>query len=95
MYRLTRAPVGPAGSAPHLQAVRRLRPLRLGGRCPCQVGEWRGPFTPCSSADALPEELLHTIAKVSGCLPHMQPPKCPHSCLADRFRLITGACNNR
>ncbi|XP_015417276.1 PREDICTED: thyroid peroxidase [Myotis davidii] len=45
--------------------------------------------------DALSEELLSTIANVSGCLPHMLPPQCPDTCLADKYRLITGACNNR
>nr|XP_051685939.1 thyroid peroxidase [Oryctolagus cuniculus] len=46
-------------------------------------------------ADVLSEELLGTIANLSGCLPHMLPPKCPNTCLADKYRLITGACNNR
>uniref|UniRef100_A0A8C4MW63 Thyroid peroxidase n=1 Tax=Equus asinus TaxID=9793 RepID=A0A8C4MW63_EQUAS len=45
--------------------------------------------------DALSEDLLNMIANMSGCLPHMLPPKCPRTCLADRYRLITGACNNR
>ncbi|XP_053780623.1 thyroid peroxidase isoform X1 [Desmodus rotundus] len=45
--------------------------------------------------DALPADVLSTIANVSGCLAHMLPPRCPHSCLADKYRLITGACNNR
>nr|KAF6308580.1 thyroid peroxidase [Myotis myotis] len=45
--------------------------------------------------DALSEELLSTIANVSGCLPHMLPPQCPDTCLADKYRLVTGACNNR
>lgn len=68
-------------------------------RSPRQVlgqGAWphRG-FTPMCSPDALSEELLSTIANVSGCLPHMRPPQCPDTCLADKYRLITGACNNR
>ncbi|XP_037668902.1 thyroid peroxidase isoform X2 [Choloepus didactylus] len=45
--------------------------------------------------DALSEDLLNTIANISGCLPYMLPPKCPNSCLASKYRLITGACNNR
>uniref|UniRef100_A0A8C3WJG6 Thyroid peroxidase n=1 Tax=Catagonus wagneri TaxID=51154 RepID=A0A8C3WJG6_9CETA len=45
--------------------------------------------------DALSEDLLSTIANLSGCLPHMLPPSCPHTCLAHKYRLITGACNNR
>ncbi|KAM5318229.1 thyroid peroxidase [Glossophaga mutica] len=45
--------------------------------------------------DALPADVLSTIANVSGCLAHMLPPRCPDSCLADKYRLITGACNNR
>uniref|UniRef100_A0A2K6GJJ4 Thyroid peroxidase n=1 Tax=Propithecus coquereli TaxID=379532 RepID=A0A2K6GJJ4_PROCO len=45
--------------------------------------------------DVLSEELLSIVANVSGCLPYMLPPKCPNTCLADKYRLITGACNNR
>ncbi|KAM4867311.1 thyroid peroxidase [Thomomys bottae] len=45
--------------------------------------------------DVLPEELLSMIANLSGCLPYMLPPKCPNTCLASKYRLITGACNNR
>ncbi|XP_043844300.1 thyroid peroxidase [Dromiciops gliroides] len=45
--------------------------------------------------DVLSADLLNTIAKVSGCLPYMLPPKCPNTCLANKYRLITGACNNR
>uniref|UniRef100_A0A8C6MG49 Thyroid peroxidase n=1 Tax=Moschus moschiferus TaxID=68415 RepID=A0A8C6MG49_MOSMO len=44
--------------------------------------------------DALSEALLSTIANLSGCLPHMLPPRCPDTCLANKYRLITGACNN-
>ncbi|XP_054584076.1 thyroid peroxidase [Eptesicus fuscus] len=54
---------------------------------------YRRPSQP--PTDALSEELLSTIANVSGCLPHMLPPQCPDTCLADKYRLITGACNNR
>ncbi|KAB0347655.1 hypothetical protein FD754_012512, partial [Muntiacus muntjak] len=45
--------------------------------------------------DALSEGLLSAIANLSGCLPHMLPPRCPDTCLANKYRLITGACNNR
>ncbi|CAI9171494.1 unnamed protein product [Rangifer tarandus platyrhynchus] len=45
--------------------------------------------------DALSEGLLSAIANLSGCLPHMLPPRCPDTCLASKYRLITGACNNR
>ncbi|XP_040478807.1 thyroid peroxidase isoform X4 [Ursus maritimus] len=45
--------------------------------------------------DVLPEDVLNTIANVSGCLPYMLPPRCPNTCLASKYRLITGACNNR
>uniref|UniRef100_A0A673VBY1 Thyroid peroxidase n=1 Tax=Suricata suricatta TaxID=37032 RepID=A0A673VBY1_SURSU len=47
-----------------------------------------------SPTDVLPEDVLTTIANLSGCLPRMLPPRCPRSCLADKYRLITGACNN-
>lgn len=46
-------------------------------------------------SDVLSEELLNLIANLSGCLPHMLPPKCPDTCLANKYRHITGACNNR
>nr|XP_048295540.1 thyroid peroxidase [Myodes glareolus] len=45
--------------------------------------------------DALPADLLGTIANLSGCLPFMLPPRCPDTCLAKKYRSITGACNNR
>ncbi|XP_048208200.1 thyroid peroxidase [Perognathus longimembris pacificus] len=50
---------------------------------------------PSWPTDVLSEELLSMIANLSGCLPYMLPPKCPSTCLADKYRLITGACNNR
>ncbi|XP_023778478.1 LOW QUALITY PROTEIN: thyroid peroxidase [Cyanistes caeruleus] len=46
-------------------------------------------------ADRLSADLLTVIANISGCLPYMLPPKCPNNCLANKYRLITGACNNR
>ncbi|NWU93042.1 PERT peroxidase, partial [Upupa epops] len=45
--------------------------------------------------DLLSAALLTKIANMSGCLPYMLPPKCPNNCLANKYRLITGACNNR
>uniref|UniRef100_A0A8B9SFE0 Uncharacterized protein n=1 Tax=Apteryx owenii TaxID=8824 RepID=A0A8B9SFE0_APTOW len=45
--------------------------------------------------DLLSADLLTTIANISGCLPYMLPPKCSNNCLANKYRLITGACNNR
>uniref|UniRef100_A0A8C9NCJ5 Thyroid peroxidase n=1 Tax=Serinus canaria TaxID=9135 RepID=A0A8C9NCJ5_SERCA len=45
--------------------------------------------------DHLSSDLLTMIANISGCLPYMLPPKCPNNCLANEYRLITGACNNR
>ncbi|XP_039766081.1 thyroid peroxidase [Ornithorhynchus anatinus] len=45
--------------------------------------------------DGLPSAVMNIIANVSGCLPFMLPPKCPNTCLANKYRLITGACNNR
>ncbi|XP_054977322.1 thyroid peroxidase [Sorex araneus] len=50
---------------------------------------------PQTPTDILSGDILNTIANVSGCLPFMLPPKCPKSCLANKYRLITGACNNR
>ncbi|XP_053877464.1 thyroid peroxidase isoform X7 [Malaclemys terrapin pileata] len=46
-------------------------------------------------SDLLSTDLLSMIANISGCLPYMLPPKCPNNCLANKYRLITGACNNR
>ncbi|KAG8512396.1 Thyroid peroxidase [Galemys pyrenaicus] len=54
----------------------------------------RGRRQPRAPTDAWSEEVLTVIANLSGCLPHMLPPKCPDTCLADKYRLITGACNN-
>ncbi|XP_068792535.1 thyroid peroxidase [Struthio camelus] len=45
--------------------------------------------------DLFSADLLTMIANISGCLPYMLPPKCPNNCLANKYRLITGACNNR
>ncbi|XP_006864023.1 PREDICTED: thyroid peroxidase-like isoform X1 [Chrysochloris asiatica] len=45
--------------------------------------------------DVLSVDLLNTLANLSGCLPYMLPPKCPNTCVANKYRLITGACNNR
>ncbi|OXB70481.1 UNVERIFIED_CONTAM: hypothetical protein H355_003774, partial [Colinus virginianus] len=45
--------------------------------------------------DLLSADLLTMIANISGCLAYMLPPKCPNNCLANKYRLITGACNNR
>uniref|UniRef100_G3UXW8 Thyroid peroxidase n=1 Tax=Mus musculus TaxID=10090 RepID=G3UXW8_MOUSE len=47
------------------------------------------------STDALSADILGTIANLSGCLPFMLPPRCPDTCLANKYRPITGACNNR
>lgn len=49
----------------------------------------------CFPADVLSEALLNTIANLSGCLPHLLPLQCPDTCLANKYRLITGACTNR
>ncbi|XP_067400986.1 thyroid peroxidase [Emydura macquarii macquarii] len=46
-------------------------------------------------SDLLSADLLNMIANISGCVPYMLPPKCPNNCLANKYRLITGACNNR
>uniref|UniRef100_A0A8C0GIC9 Thyroid peroxidase n=1 Tax=Chelonoidis abingdonii TaxID=106734 RepID=A0A8C0GIC9_CHEAB len=46
-------------------------------------------------SDLLSADLPSMIANISGCLPYMLPPKCPNNCLANKYRLITGACNNR
>ncbi|XP_047601143.1 LOW QUALITY PROTEIN: thyroid peroxidase [Lutra lutra] len=55
-------------------------------------GKLRGSWPP---TDVLPEDVLNTVANVSGCLPYMLPPECPDTCLARKYRLVTGACNNR
>ncbi|XP_011380530.1 thyroid peroxidase, partial [Pteropus vampyrus] len=58
-------------------------------------GAHLGPQRSPPLTDAVSEALLTTIAQVSGCLPHLLPPQCPDTCLASKYRLITGACNNR
>nr|XP_044999444.1 thyroid peroxidase [Jaculus jaculus] len=45
--------------------------------------------------DVLSADALSTIANLSGCLPFMLPPRCPDTCLANKYRPITGVCNNR
>ncbi|XP_039914108.1 thyroid peroxidase [Hirundo rustica] len=45
--------------------------------------------------DHLSADLLTKVVNTSGCLPYMLPPKCPNNCLTNKYRLITGACNNR
>ncbi|XP_059798303.1 thyroid peroxidase isoform X1 [Balaenoptera ricei] len=54
-----------------------------------------GSAPPGPPTDVLSEDLLKMIAHLSGCQPYMLPPRCPNTCLANKFRLITGACNNR
>ncbi|XP_012373124.1 thyroid peroxidase isoform X2 [Octodon degus] len=54
-----------------------------------------GLMQPLPPPGFVSEDLLNMIANLSGCLPYMLPPKCPNTCLADKYRLITGACNNR
>ncbi|XP_075056938.1 thyroid peroxidase [Mixophyes fleayi] len=39
--------------------------------------------------------ILSIVANVTGCIPQYNPPSCVNSCLALKYRLITGACNNR
>ncbi|XP_043942725.1 thyroid peroxidase [Protopterus annectens] len=48
-----------------------------------------------STGNFLSSDDLSMIARISGCLPYMQPPSCPVNCLANKYRQITGACNNR
>ena len=73
----------------------RLRPPSL-PRVRPQVRHYERRLTRgCFSSDVLPEDVLNTIANVSGCLPYMLPPGCPNTCLASKYRLITGACNSR
>ncbi|MGH0169230.1 UNVERIFIED_CONTAM: hypothetical protein FKN15_056178 [Acipenser sinensis] len=48
-----------------------------------------------NATDLLSTDELKMIADMSGCLSHLQPPICPKHCLANKYRTITGACNNR
>ena len=83
---------GPVGSdRAHARAQRRGRPREAAGRLAAANGDdARG-----APLDTLPKAVLDTIANASGCRPHMLPPRCPDTCLARKYRLITGACNNR
>uniref|UniRef100_M3YLC0 EGF-like domain-containing protein n=1 Tax=Mustela putorius furo TaxID=9669 RepID=M3YLC0_MUSPF len=47
------------------------------------------------SPDVLPEDVLNTVTNVSRCLLYMLPPECLDTCLANKYRLISGTCNNR
>ncbi|XP_072356644.1 thyroid peroxidase [Scyliorhinus torazame] len=48
-----------------------------------------------NATDLLSPDVLNALATTSGCLPHMQPLTCSNSCLAKKYRLINGTCNNR
>ncbi|ELW62346.1 Thyroid peroxidase [Tupaia chinensis] len=61
----------------------------------------RGPVSPGPAQSQRPPGgsclpgVLSAIANLSGCLPLLLPPRCPDTCPASKYRLITGACNNR
>uniref|UniRef100_W5MJD1 Uncharacterized protein n=1 Tax=Lepisosteus oculatus TaxID=7918 RepID=W5MJD1_LEPOC len=38
---------------------------------------------------------METVAEATGCLSELQPLQCETDCLSDRYRSITGECNNR
>ncbi|XP_051780693.1 thyroid peroxidase [Erpetoichthys calabaricus] len=48
-----------------------------------------------NTTDFLTNDELQNIAAISGCHSHLQPPICQKSCLINKYRTITGACNNR
>ncbi|MEE6476695.1 hypothetical protein FKM82_011184, partial [Ascaphus truei] len=41
------------------------------------------------------DPVISIIANVSGCVPYNSSPLCSNNCLTLKYRLITGACNNR
>lgn len=52
------------------------------------------------SADCLPSELLsegdvEKLLQVTGCSTELQTPGCQTDCSSERYRSITGECNNR
>ncbi|KAG8580283.1 hypothetical protein GDO81_007222, partial [Engystomops pustulosus] len=40
-------------------------------------------------------EILSIVANITGCVPLYNPPPCTNTCRDVKYRLITGACNNR
>ncbi|XP_075925112.1 thyroid peroxidase [Petromyzon marinus] len=48
-----------------------------------------------NATDLLSMDVLRTVASLSGCRPHLQTPACPNTCLASKYRTISGMCNNR
>ncbi|XP_078397408.1 thyroid peroxidase [Cetorhinus maximus] len=48
-----------------------------------------------NATDLLSPDVLNALATTSGCSPQLQPLTCSSSCLAQKYRLINGTCNNR
>ncbi|XP_063154990.1 thyroid peroxidase [Candoia aspera] len=48
-----------------------------------------------SPKDQLSSEALFVVSNISGCVSYMLPPKCQNNCVTNKYRSITGACNNR
>ncbi|KAK2842367.1 hypothetical protein Q5P01_012567 [Channa striata] len=45
--------------------------------------------------ELLSDEDLEKLLQVTGCSAELQKPACPRDCLSERYRSITGECNNR
>ncbi|XP_006153588.1 thyroid peroxidase [Tupaia chinensis] len=80
----------PASSTVAHPAARAMR----GPVSPGPAQSQRPPDAAPSGGSCLPG-VLSAIANLSGCLPLLLPPRCPDTCPASKYRLITGACNNR
>ncbi|XP_069037673.1 eosinophil peroxidase [Lepisosteus oculatus] len=46
-------------------------------------------------SEMLSTQDMETVAEATGCLSELQPLQCETDCLSDRYRSITGECNNR
>lgn len=38
---------------------------------------------------------MENLLQVTGCSAELQTPRCVHDCLSERYRTITGECNNK
>ncbi|XP_054631836.1 eosinophil peroxidase [Dunckerocampus dactyliophorus] len=52
-------------------------------------------MTQPSSHDLLSEEEVNNLLQATGCLAQLHTPSCPTGCLSERYRSISGQCNNR
>lgn len=49
----------------------------------------------CLRKELLSEKDAENLLQVTGCSAELQNPSCQSDCLSERYRSITGECNNR